>query len=45
MSAGIVGGADGPTSVFVTSSFGWSFALGAAMALLAGLVSYLTIRV
>ena len=42
MSTGIIGGADGPTAIFVTGQFHWiALLVGAAAAVVAALVIYL----
>lgn len=39
MSVGIIGGADGPTAIFLASSFNWPLAIGTAV-LIAGTVVF-----
>lgn len=39
MDIGIIGGADGPTAIFVTSSFFWPLAIGVLLAV-AGLIAF-----
>ncbi len=41
MSIGIIGGADGPTAIFVSSSAGWIWIAGAAAVVAAGIAAYL----
>ncbi len=40
MSIGIIGGADGPTSVFLSSPVSWLVIAGAAMAVIGGFILY-----
>lgn len=40
MSIGIIGGADGPTSIFISSPVFWLVIAGAGMALIAGFILY-----
>jgi Na+-transporting methylmalonyl-CoA/oxaloacetate decarboxylase beta subunit len=39
MDIGIIGGADGPTAIFVTSSLFWPLAIGVALAV-TGLIAF-----
>ena len=43
MGVSIIGGADGPTSIFVTSSVNWAFVIGAAI-LVGGIIAFFVIK-
>jgi Na+-transporting methylmalonyl-CoA/oxaloacetate decarboxylase beta subunit len=44
MSSGIIGGADGPTVVYVSSSVNWPFIIGAAILIAGGLIAFFVLR-
>ena len=44
MSVGIIGGADGPTAIYISSSAGSLFTIGAAAVFIGGIITYLAIR-
>lgn len=44
MDIGIIGGADGPTAIYISSSSGSLYAIGAAAVFIGGIIAYLAIR-
>jgi len=40
MNVGVIGGADGPTAVFVTSSVDWAFLAGVAFVMAASVIAF-----
>ncbi len=38
MSVGVIGGADGPTAIFVSSSVNWGLVIGTAVVIAAGII-------
>lgn len=44
MEIGIIGGADGPTSIYVASSVYWPFIIGAALLAAGGAITYFVLK-
>jgi LPXTG-motif cell wall-anchored protein len=44
MSVGIIGGADGPTAIFIASSFNWPLVIGTAVIIAGGIVFFIQKR-
>ena len=44
MSFGVIGGADGPTSIYVASSVNWALMIGVTVVIVAGIITFLFLR-
>ncbi|HHV07109.1 MAG TPA: LPXTG cell wall anchor domain-containing protein [Firmicutes bacterium] len=41
MSVGVIGGADGPTAIYVTSSVNWALVIGVTIVIVGGIIAFL----
>ncbi len=41
MSVGVIGGADGPTAIYVTSSVNWALVIGVTIVIVGGMIAFL----
>lgn len=41
MNVGIIGGADGPTAIYVSSSVNWSLVIGVTIVIVGGTIAFL----
>ena len=44
MSVGVIGGADGPTTIYVTSSVNWALVIGVTMIIVGSIIAFLFLR-